>query len=207
LRWFSQAATPIFVFVKPFTTLPCFGWRKAFVGACLMVKTTAASVNAMSNSIRWRDCCPLLPLLLAASIIVLPAVAVAVIWSRSSLTGDDHALSFDRMKGAYDKVQPGRTSEPELAALGFDQARYKARLFSGLGVQEYFMPHTSVDFDRMAPAVQSCFDASDRCTALIFPIASSRVRGFMAANAWPRQPARMIFLIKSGRVTYKALQG
>ena len=101
----------------------------------------------MSNFIRWRNSHPMLPLLLVASIIVLLAAAAAVIWSRGSLLGDDtRAVSLDLMKGAYDKVQPGKTSEPELAALGFDQARFKARSLSGLGVQEYFMPHTSADF-------------------------------------------------------------
>ena len=161
----------------------------------------------MSNLIRWRNSHPMLPLLLAASIIVLLAVAAAVIWSRGSLMGDDgHVVSLDLMKGAYAKVTPGRTSEPELAALGFDQARFRSRSLSGLGVQEYFMPHTSADFDRLDPAVQACFDASDRCTALVFPLASAHSAGFMAANAAPRQPSRVVFLLKSGRVAYKAVQ-
>ena len=159
----------------------------------------------MSNLIRWRNSHPMLPLALAASIIVLLAVAAAVIWSRGSLLDDGRVVSLDLMKGAYDKVQPGKTSEPELAALGFDQARYKARSLSGLGVQEYFMPHTSADFDQLDPAVQACFDASDRCTALVFPLAPPH-GGFMAANAAPREPSRVVFLIKSGRVAYKAVQ-
>ena len=161
----------------------------------------------MSNLIRWRNSHPMLPLLLAASIIVLLAVAAAVIWSRGSLMGDDgHVVSLDLMKGAYAKVTPGRTSEPELAALGFDQARFRSRSLSGLGVQEYFMPHTSADFDRLDPAVQACFDASDRCTALVFPLAPAHSAGFMAANAAPRAPSRVVFLLKSGRVAYKAVQ-
>jgi hypothetical protein len=172
-----------------------------------MVKTSGVRVNAMSNLIRWRDSHPLLPLLLVASLIVLLAVAAAVIWSRGSLTGDDaHSVSLDLMKSAYGKVEPGRTSEPELAALGFDQARFKARSLSGLGVQEYFMPHTSADFDQLDPAVQACFDASDRCTALVFPLASPHSGGFMAANAAPRVPGRVVFLLKSGRVAYKVVQ-
>ena len=161
----------------------------------------------MSNLIRWRNSHPMLPLLLAASIIVLLAVAAAVIWSRGSLMGDDgHVVSLDLMKGAYDKVEPGKTSEPELAALGFDGARFKAHNLSGLGVQEYFMPRTSADFDRMDPAVRACFDASDRCTALIFPLAAPHGGGFMAANAAPRPGERVVFLLKSGRVAYKAVQ-
>ena len=160
----------------------------------------------MSNLIRWRNSHPMLPLLLVASIIVLLAAAAAVIWSRGSLSGDARAVSLRLFQGAYDKVQPGKTSEPELAALGFDQARFKARSLSGLGVQEYFMPRNSADFDQLDPAVQACFDASDRCTALVFPIASAHDGGFMAANAAPRPSARVVFLIKSGRVAYKAVQ-
>lgn len=160
----------------------------------------------MSNLIRWRSSHPMLPLLLAASIIVLLAVAAAVIWSRGSLMGDDAHVSLNLLHRAYDKVEPGKTSEPELAALGFDQARYQARSLSGLGVQEYFMPHTSADFDRLDPAVQACFDASDRCTALVFPIAAPHGGGFMAANAAAREPSGVVFLLKSGRVAYKTLQ-
>ena len=68
------------------------------------------------------------------------------------------------------------------------------------------MPHTSADFDRLDPAVQACFDASDRFTALVFPLASTHSAGFMAANAAPRQASRVVFLLKSGRVAYKAVQ-
>lgn len=162
----------------------------------------------MSNLIRWRDSHPLLPLLLVASIIVLLAVAAAVMWSRGSLMGDDaHVVSLKLLQGAYNKVELGRTSEPELAALGFDQTRFKSRYLSGLGVQEYFMPRTSAAFDRMDPAVRACFDASDRCSALIFPVSAPYSGSFMAANAAPREQGHIVFLLKSGRVAYKAIRG
>jgi len=90
--------------------------------------------------------------------------------------------------------------------LGFDRVRFKARSLSGLGVQEYFMPRTSVAFDQMNPALKACFDASGRCNALIFPLDALR-SGFMAADAAPREQARIVFLIRSGRVAYKAVQG
>jgi hypothetical protein len=161
----------------------------------------------MSTLIRWRVSQPLLPLLLVACIIMLMAVLTAMIFSRGSLMGDDgHVVSLDLMKGAYDKVEPGKTSEPELAALGFDRGRFKAHNLSGLGVQEYFMPRTSADFDRMDPAVRACFDTSDRCTALVFPLAAPHGGGFMAGNAAPRPGGRVVFLLKSGRVAYKAVQ-
>jgi len=161
----------------------------------------------MSNLIRWRDDNHLLPLLLGASIVVLLAIAAAVIWSRGSLTGDTHVASLRLLQGAYDRVEPGRTSQPQLVALGFDDTRFKARSLSGLGVQEYFMPRTSAQFDQLDPAVRSCFEATDRCSALVFPLATPHQGGFMAANAAPREPGRIVFLLKSGRVAYKAMSG
>lgn len=171
-----------------------------------MVKTSGLCVNAMNHSISRRDLRSLQPLLLAASVIVLLAIGAAIAWSFGGRTYNDvHAVSLRLLQHAYDKVEPGKTSEVELAALGFDQARFQARALSGLGVQEYFMPHTSADFDRMDPAVKACFDASDRCTALVFPLAAPR-GGFMAANAAPSAQGRVVFLIRSGRVAYKVVQ-
>jgi hypothetical protein len=160
----------------------------------------------MANLIRRRDENHLLPLLLNASAIVLLAIAAAVIWSRGSLMGDTRVASLRLLQGAYDRVEPGRTSQAQLAELGFDRARFKTRTLSGLGVQEYFMPRTSAQFDKLDPAVRSCFEATDRCSALVFPLAP-RQSGFMAANAAPREPGRIVFLLKSGRVAYKAMSG
>jgi hypothetical protein len=162
----------------------------------------------MSNLIRRRDDNHLLPLLLGASIVVLLAIVAAAIWSRGSLTGGDtHVASLRLLQGAYNRVEPGRTSQPQLVALGFDDTRLKARSLSGLGVQEYFMPRTSAQFDQLDPAVRSCLEATDRCSALVFPLAPPHQGGFMAANAAPREQGRIVFLLKSGRVAYKAMQG
>jgi hypothetical protein len=160
----------------------------------------------MSNLIRWRDDNHLMPLLLAASVVVLIAIAAAVVWSRGTLSGDkDHIVSLNVMRGAFDRVVPGRTSSGELAQLGFDTGRYRSRTLSGLGVQEYFMPASSEDFDRLDPAVRACFESPDRCRALVFPVGKPATGGFMAAHAAPRD-ARMVFLLRNGRVEYKAVQ-
>jgi hypothetical protein len=91
----------------------------------------------MPNLVRWRDDHHMPPLLLVASIIVLVAIAAAVIWSRGTLMGDDtHFASLRLLQGAYDKVEPGKTSQPQLVELGFDRTRLRARALSGLGVQE-----------------------------------------------------------------------
>jgi hypothetical protein len=161
----------------------------------------------MNNLLRWRDEHHMLPLLLAASVMLLLAIAAAVLWSRGSLMGDEtHVASLRLLQGAYDRVEPGRTSQPELVQLGFDTTRLKARSLSGLGVQEYFMPKTSAEFDQLDPAVRACFDAPDRCNVLVFPLAPAHAQGgFMAANAAPREEGRMVFLLRSGRVAYKAM--
>jgi hypothetical protein len=158
--------------------------------------------------IRWRDEHRFLPLLLIASVVVLLAIAVAAFWSRGSLTDNMRLASLSTMQGAYDRVQPGRTSQAQLAGLGFDATRLRARSLSGLGVQEYFMPRTSRDFDRLDPAVRYCFDNPDRCSALVFPLAATgEGDGMFAAHAASREPGRMVFLIKSGRVAYKVVSG
>jgi hypothetical protein len=158
--------------------------------------------------IRWRDEHRLLPLLLIASMVVLLAIAAAAIWSRGSLAENMRFASLQMMQGAYDRVQPGQTSQAQLAGLGFDATRLRARSLSGLGVQEYFMPRTSRDFDRLDPAVRYCFDNPDRCSALVFPLAAPGADdGMFAAHAAPREAGRMVFLMKSGRVAFKAVAG
>ncbi len=161
----------------------------------------------MPDLIRWRDDHRMLPLLLAASVIMLLAVAAAVVWARGGVPEEFTHFASAGLQGAYDRVEPGRTLQPELAALGFDTTRIQARTLTGLGVQEYFMPKTSRDFDRLDPVIRACFDAPDRCSVQIFPFEPPQKGGFMAANAAPRAPGRFVFLIRSGRVAYKAMQG
>lgn len=162
----------------------------------------------MHDLIRWRDEHRLLPLLLIASVVMLLAIAAAAIWSRGSLADNMRFASLRVMQGAYDQVQLGRTSQTQLAGLGFDTTRLRARSLSGLGVQEYFMPRTSHDFDKLDPAVRYCFDNPDRCRALVFPLAAPDAEeGMFAAHATPREAGRIVFLLKSGRVAYKAVSG
>jgi len=158
--------------------------------------------------IRWRDEHRLLPLLFIASVVVLLAIIAAAVWSRGSLAENMRFASLRAMQGAYDRVEPGQTSQAQLAGLGFDASRLRARSLSGLGVQEYFMPRTSRDFDKLDPAVRYCFDNPDRCSALVFPLAASREDdGIFAAHAAPREAGQMVFLMKNGRVAYKAVSG
>jgi hypothetical protein len=157
----------------------------------------------MNTLLRWRDDHTILPLLLIFALVMLVAIAAAALWSRGSIMDLDLHFASAREMRAYDRVQPGRTSQAELAALGFDAGRLRAASLSGLGVQEYFMPKTSEDFDRLDPAVRACFDAPDRCRALVFPTSPSG-GGFMAAQAALRDGGRFVFLMREGLVAYKA---
>jgi hypothetical protein len=145
---------------------------------------------------------PLAPPVLAACAVIL-LVASAALWPLSG-SGDTAALaSRDAMRNAYDRVEPGRTSERELIQLGFDTGRYQALRLSQLGVQEYFMSATSTAFDDMDAAVRACFDDQDRCRALVFPLAPGP-SGVISAQA--ARAERMVFLLRHGKVAYKAVQ-
>jgi hypothetical protein len=162
----------------------------------------------MINLLRWRDEYHILPLLLISSVILLLAIAAAALWSRGSIADMDSKVLGSRssLQSAYNQVQPGRTSRPELVQLGFDNSRLKARSLSGLGVQEYFMPANSREFDQLDPAIRACFDTPDRCSALVFPMSTPvPVDGFMTANAAPRPDGHIVFLLRNGRVAYKAM--
>jgi hypothetical protein len=159
----------------------------------------------MTAFLRWCDVHRMMPLLLLACATTLMATGLGVLWSRGVLTGDGTSFaSLSLLKSAYARVEPGRTSQSDLVALGFDSTRLKAHALSGLGVQEYFMPRTSADYDRLDPAIRACFEAPDRCNALLFPLAAP-TSGFMAANAAGREQDGFVFLLKSGRVAYKAM--
>src|SRR3954468_10145877 len=156
----------------------------------------------MGNLFRWYRAHHLAPLMLVGSAVMLLGGGAALMRSPASDRGEK-CPPPEAMRGAYDKVVPGRTSEKDLAQLGFDTERYQARRLSQLGVQEYFMPRTSAAFDRMDASVRACFDTRDRCRALVFPLAPAS-SGLMAAHA--AQPGRMVFLLRHGRVAYKTVQ-
>ncbi len=169
-------------------------------------KPRGNSLNTMNHLLRWRDEHNMLPLLLISSVVMLLAIAAAAMWSRGMpMTRFIAPLS---LKGAYERVQVGQTLQNQLAGLGFDTEKLQARSVSGLGVQEYFMPRTSREFDLLDPAVRSCFDRPDRCRILIFPLAAPAEKGgLMSANAASIEPGQVVFLLRKGRVAYKAMSG
>jgi hypothetical protein len=155
----------------------------------------------MHHLFRWYRAHYLAPLMLAASAVMLLAGGIAVL--RFPDEGSTELASLDAMRAAYDREVPGRTLEKDLAHLGVDTERYHAVRLSQLGVQEYFMPGTSIAFDKMDATVRACFDGRDRCRALVFPLAPE-TSGLMAAHA--ARPGKMVFLLRHGRVAYKAVE-
>ena len=161
----------------------------------------------MSNLIRWRDDHHMLPLVLAASVVLVAAIGAAVMWAQdNAVPAQERIAALSAVQAKFEQVKVGQTSQPELVKLGLDAAHYKTRTLSGLGVQEYFMPKTTTEFDAMDPALRSCFENVDRCRAVVFPLARPS-NGFMAANAAPREKGRMVFLLRNGRVAYKSIDG
>lgn len=143
---------------------------------------------------------PLQPLLFAA-LLVLLVIGAAGAWL---LGGTDRTgvLSPDGAHRAYAVVTVGVSTEADLDQLGLDRVPGVHRL-SGLGVQEYFMPQTSTQFDRLAPAVRVCFEGYDRCTALVVPVQAPAAGPFPAHAAI--RTGHMAFLMHGGTVAYKEM--
>ena len=170
----------------------------------LSAQSPGNSLNAMNHLLRWRDEHRMLPLLLISSLVMLLAIVAAALWSRGGVPVPHFAPPS--LRSAYARVQVGSTLQSQLAGLGFDTEKVQAHSLSGLGVQEYFMPRTSREFDLLDPAVRACFDTPDRCRLLVFPLGGQEADGLMAAHAAPAG-GRIVLLLRRGRVAYKAMNG
>ena len=90
-------------------------------------------------------------------------------------------------------------------------------ILSYLGVIERFMPRDSIRFDKLDPAVQSCIEARDRCSAYVFrPGQLHQERtgeffldllGFERTTVDTGWSAEVVFLVQDGRVAYKVMSG
>lgn len=126
--------------------------------------------------------------------------------------------SYKAVQTAYREITPGATPASDLSQLGFDATRSpNVEVLSYLGVIERFMPRDSIRFDNLAPAVQSCIDARDRCTAYVFRPArlhqERRGSFFLDVLGFQRQvvnygwSAEVVLLVQDGRVAYKVMSG
>ncbi|HEX3674792.1 MAG TPA: hypothetical protein VHU87_10995 [Rhizomicrobium sp.] len=126
--------------------------------------------------------------------------------------------SYDSVQIAYKQIAPGVTRESQLSELGFDAASApNVEVLSYLGVIERFMPRDSIKFDNLDPAVQSCIQARDRCTAYVFKperLHQQRtgnwfldVLGFERTTVSYGWSAEIVLLMQDGRVAYKVMSG
>ncbi len=126
--------------------------------------------------------------------------------------------SYDAVQTAYESISPGLTRESDLGKLGFDAAGSpNVEILSYLGVIERFMPRDSIKFDELDPAVQSCIQARDACSAYVFKperLHQERdgnwfldILGFERTTVNYGWSAEVVLLIQDGRVAYKVMSG
>src|SRR5262249_20633555 len=106
--------------------------------------------------------------------VFLAACSSLGVTSANLLPGEDDTfatsfVSYDAVETAYGNVRAGETRVPELAQLGFDTSTApNVEKLSYLGVMDRFLPGSSIRFDKLAPAVQTCIESQERCSAVIF---------------------------------------
>jgi hypothetical protein len=155
----------------------------------------------------------LLALAVLAGILLGAWEALGVWQHETQQTARRGFRSLQQLENAYARVTAGQTRASQLAHAGFDVAAPGAHSLSYLGVVERFLPRDSLQFDRLDPAVRSCFEARDGCTAYIFrlggkPDAARDTAGLFVPAAFAKPTmAEVTLLIRDGRVTYKTISG
>lgn len=126
--------------------------------------------------------------------------------------------SYGAVQAAYEAVAPGLTRESDLGKLGFDAAGSpNVEVLSYLGVIERFIPRDSTKFDKLDPAVQSCIEARNACSAYVFKPERLHeesegnwfldILGFERTTVNYGWSAEVVLLIHDGRVAYKVMSG
>jgi len=126
--------------------------------------------------------------------------------------------SYEAVETAYDKVKVGETNENELAQAGFDiKTEPNIERLSYLTIMARFMPDPHITFEHLPPAIQTCINAQDRCSAVVFhptKLHAQRTGGvvpdflaFERVSVNTGWSAEVIFLMQDGTVVYKVLQG
>ncbi len=126
--------------------------------------------------------------------------------------------SYAAVAAAYQTISPGATRTSDLGQIGFDAAESpNVEVLSYLGVIERFMPRDSIKFDQLDPAVKTCIEGRENCSAYIFKperIHQERtgnwlldVLGFERESISYGWSAEVMLLIQDGRVVYKVMDG
>ena len=126
--------------------------------------------------------------------------------------------SYEAVEAAYNKVNVGETNTQALAQLGFDmKTEPNVERLSYYTVMQRFMPESSIRFETLAPPIQTCINAQERCSALLFRPTKLHYQrnggvvtdllGFERDSTYVGWSAEVIFLMQDGTVVYKMLQG
>src|SRR6202012_5634923 len=126
--------------------------------------------------------------------------------------------SYKQVSTAYDHIMPGVTRISDLTDIGFDAwTTPNVEMLSYLGIIERFIPRASIKYEALNPAVRSCIDARDHCTALVFRperLHQERtgnwfldVLGFERTTVSYGWSAEVVLLVQDGRVAYKGISG
>jgi len=123
--------------------------------------------------------------------------------------------TFDDVKIAYERVQPGHTRVADLPSMGFDLTEPNVEQLSYLGVMERFMPRANMTQDEIAPEVRNCIRSRDHCMAYVFRpsmVHSERtgdtmldVFGFDRTTINHGWSAEVTILVQDDRVAYKVI--
>lgn len=126
--------------------------------------------------------------------------------------------TYEQVQAAYAGVTPGNTRLTDLPKMGFDTATTpNVEVLSYLGVIERFMPRSTMSYDKLAPQVQGCIEAQDRCSAFVFHPQHVETRrtgsvlldllGFERRSVDTGWSAEVVLLMQDGRVAYKLMSG
>src|SRR5262249_54924869 len=151
--------------------------------------------------------------------ILLAACSAVGLSNTDLLPGEDDTVAmtfttYDAVETAYGNVRTGETRVPDLAQLGFDTSTApNVERLSYLGVMDRFLPGSSIRFDKLAPAVQTCIESQEHCSAVIFRPARLKAQrsgslvldllGFERVTVNTGWSAAAIFLVQDGTVVYK----
>lgn len=145
-------------------------------------------------------------------------VGCANMFTSGHVTTKTPWTTFADAKGAYDRVEPGKTTLAELQGLGFDPfVSQNLKVLTYLDVLNRFVPNNSVRIQDLPAPVQAFLAAQDKSLAyeLDATVTRSQRYGnlFLDIFAFNRKTHetgwnfKALFLINDGRVIYKLWAG
>lgn len=163
------------------------------------------------------------PAWVGATVLALVAILFALADCADSLPRSEQVTkstwkTFDAAKAAYDKVEPGKTSVPELKKMGYDPyGDANVRVMSYLDINRLFVAGDSQTTISIPAAVKVCLEAEAACSG--YGINLEHIRRKRSGSAFEdllnfRRKThetgwtfRAVFVIHEDRVVYKLWSG